>query len=99
MATKRSATKRFELISGNRRGARARPTTFNVISTNRKLRTSMPAKSLKPENEYLCAIERNQNGKYTVRVRAVFGQRQNTQLDQQSRQAGWTLPVFFLASS
>ena len=36
----------------------------------------MPAKSLKPENEYLCAIERNQNGKYTVRVRAVFGQRQ-----------------------
>jgi hypothetical protein len=99
MATRRSATKRFELISGNRRGHRARPTTFNVISTNRKLRTSMPAKSLKPENEYLCAIERNQNGKYTVRVRAVFGELQNTQLDQQSRQAGWTLPVFFLASS
>jgi hypothetical protein len=38
-------------------------------------------------NEYLCAIERNQNGKYNVRVRAVFGS------------DGWTLPVYFLASS
>src|ERR1700722_15134990 len=99
MATRRSAAKRFELISGNRRGHRARPTTFNVISTNRKLRTSMPAKSLKPENEYLCAIERNQNGKYTERVRGVFGQRQYNQIDQQARQEGWTLPLFFLASS
>jgi hypothetical protein len=99
MATKRAATKRFELISGNRRGHRARTTAFNVISTNRKLRTAMSAKSLKPENEYLCAIERNQNGKYTVRVRAVFGQRQDNQLEQQSQQAAWTLPVYFLASS
>ena len=24
-------------------------------------------------NEYRCAIEKNQNGKYTVRVRAAFG--------------------------
>jgi hypothetical protein len=99
MATKRSATERFELIPGNRRGRSSRRAAFKVISTNRKLRSAMSAKSLRPENEYLCAIERNQNGKYTVRVRAVFGQRQDNQPDQQSRQAGWTLPVFFLASS
>ena len=38
-------------------------------------------------NEYTCAIERNQNGKYTVRVRAEFGH------------GSWTLAVYFLASS
>lgn len=39
------------------------------------------------ENRYCCAIEKNQNGKYNVRLRAVFGQ------------DGWTLPVYFLAST
>ena len=38
-------------------------------------------------NEYRCAIEKNQNGKYTVRVRAAFGRR------------SWVLPVYFLAST
>ena len=53
----------------------------------------MSAKTLASGNEYLCAIERNQNGKYTVRVRAVFGQ------PAQDNQGTWTLPVYFLASS
>jgi hypothetical protein len=39
-------------------------------------------------SDYLCAIERNQNGKYNVRIRAVFG-----------GQAGWSIPLYFLASS
>jgi hypothetical protein len=47
----------------------------------------MSAKGHISGNEYLCAIEKNQNGKYNVRVRAVFGH------------DGWTLPVYFLASS
>jgi hypothetical protein len=47
----------------------------------------MSAKSTASANEYLCAMERNQNGKYNVRVRAVFAR------------DGWTLPVYFLASS
>src|SRR3984893_18894184 len=47
----------------------------------------MSSKSVTSGNEYVCAIERNQNGKYNVRVRAVFGH------------DGWTLPVYFLASS
>lgn len=38
-------------------------------------------------NEYQCAIEVNQNGKYCVRVRVSFGR------------TGWDLPLFFMASS
>ena len=38
-------------------------------------------------NQYQCTIEVNQNGKYCVRVRAMFTRK------------GWTLPVYFLASS
>jgi hypothetical protein len=53
-------------------------------------------------NGYLCALERNQNGKYNVRVRATFGG-SGSQVDggrtAQIGQGGWTLPVYFLASS
>jgi hypothetical protein len=38
-------------------------------------------------NEYQCTIEINQNGKYCVRVRAIFTRKE------------WILPVYFLASS
>jgi hypothetical protein len=38
-------------------------------------------------NEYQCSIEVNQNGKYCVRVRAMFARK------------GWVLPVYFLTSS
>jgi hypothetical protein len=47
----------------------------------------MATKSSLSGNEYRCAIERNQNGKYAVRVRAAFGK------------SGWMLPVYFLAST
>lgn len=57
-------------------------------------RSTISAKSLASSrssntsiNGYICAIERNQNGKYTVRVKAEFGH------------GGWSLPVYFLASS
>ncbi|HXO05497.1 MAG TPA: hypothetical protein VN884_07690 [Candidatus Sulfotelmatobacter sp.] len=49
--------------------------------------STKPTSSASSGNEYLCAIEKNQNGKYNVRVRAVFGH------------DGWSLPVYFLASS
>lgn len=52
-----------------------------------QVRITMPGKSSASENEYFCAIEKSQNGKYNVRVRAVFGR------------SGWLLPVYFLASS
>ena len=38
-------------------------------------------------NEYHCAIEVNQKGKYCVRVRVNFGR------------TGWSLPLYFMASS
>ncbi|HUO35760.1 MAG TPA: hypothetical protein VMU43_12285 [Candidatus Acidoferrum sp.] len=52
-----------------------------------QVRITMPGKSSALENEYFCAIEKSQNGKYNVRIRAVFGR------------TGWLLPVYFLASS
>jgi hypothetical protein len=47
----------------------------------------MPAKMPTKRNEYRCAIELNQNGKYCVRVQAAFARN------------GWVLPVYFLASN
>jgi hypothetical protein len=38
-------------------------------------------------NDYRCSIERNQSGKYCVRIRAIFPRHT------------WTLSVYFLASS
>src|ERR1700722_2467984 len=49
-------------------------------------------------NEYVCTIERNQNGKYSVRIRASFGAGRRLESASRSR-AGWNLPVYFLASS
>jgi hypothetical protein len=46
----------------------------------------MPLKT-NQRNEYQCTIEVNQNGKYCVRIRAMFATN------------GWTLPVYFLAST
>jgi hypothetical protein len=65
----------------------SRPAALPVISRFGKLRSNVSAKIPSSGNQYLCAMERNQNGKYTVRVRAAYG------CD------GWTLPVYFLASS
>lgn len=59
----------------------------------------MPAKSTANANEYICAIERNQNGKYNVRVRATFGPARRVAEDAQAGHGAWTLPVYFLASS
>jgi hypothetical protein len=47
----------------------------------------MSQKMSQNRNEYRCAVETNQNGKYAVRIRAAFGRR------------GWVLSSYFLASS
>jgi hypothetical protein len=49
--------------------------------------TSMPIRISTSRNEYRCSIERNQSGKYCVRVRVYY-----------TRHA-WTLNVYFLAGS
>ena len=52
-------------------------------------------------NGYICALERTQNGKYNVRVRAVFGSggRGAAGRAAETSEGSWTLPVYFLASS
>ena len=62
----------------------------------------MHTKSSATANEYLCAIERNQNGKYNVRVRAVFApgaMDSGNGREASGHRSGWMLPVYFLASS
>src|SRR5205809_8011875 len=49
--------------------------------------TSMPTRITTSRNEYRCSIERNQSGKYCVRLRAYYPKH------------AWTLSVYFLASS
>jgi len=49
-----------------------------------------PAKLAPNTNRYVCGVERNQNGKYNVRVHAAFNP---------SGRDGWALAVYFLASS
>lgn len=64
-----------------------RRTEIAAGASSGKVRSTMHAKGTHSANEYVCAIEKTQNGKYNVRVRAVFGRN------------AWTLPVYFLASS
>jgi hypothetical protein len=89
MPEKRARAK--SVAAGSRRSnSRLRSSSvskFRVISGNGKARGAMSTKSAGSGNRYVCALERNQNGKYTVRVRAVYGR------------DGWSLPAYFLASS
>jgi hypothetical protein len=93
MASKTLKARRFQEISGSQQADRrdsTRRMQFGVIAGRSRskpsLRNHMPAKSA-TGNEYSCTIEKNQNGKYNVRIRAIFGR------------GPWALPVYFLASS
>jgi len=87
MREKRSKVNRPAALpmANKKRGQGSRTVEFGV--TAERLRSAVSTKHISSGNEYLCAIEKNQNGKYNVRVRAVFGS------------DGWSLPVYFLASS
>jgi len=85
MPTNDSRAKKIGVIAGRSRRNHQAGTRrqFEVIS-GEKQRTHMHV------NLYRCSIEKNQNGKYNVRVRAQFAN---------GNAQGWTLPVYFLASS
>jgi len=89
MLARRPKAARIEILSKRRSDRRhpSRTSAVGVISGSAKMSKTAPAKGTASGNEYSCAIERNQNGKYDVRIRAVFGH------------DGWTLSVYFLASS
>jgi len=101
MPTKRSKASRLEFIPRRGRNIRGttRAATAELVSRREKLRSFMPAKSTAHTNEYVCAIERNQNGKYNVRVRVKFGPARRGTEDGQAGRGPWTLTVYFLASS
>jgi hypothetical protein len=104
MPTKRFKASRLEIVAPTVRhtSGPVYQQGFGVIPANGRLRNTMHSKNPSSANEYRCAIERNQNGKYNVRVRAVFGpgghDSDNGASDQNGR-SGWMLPVYFLASS
>ena len=81
MPANSSKNKKIGVLADRRRSAA--PVTFDVIP-GRKPRAQSR------ENQYRCAVEKNQNGKYNVRIRARFG---NGSSD------SWALPVYFMASS
>jgi hypothetical protein len=87
MPEKRSKANRLAvaLALGKTRRSGSKALDFGAMAE--KLGTRMHTKSTSSGNEYLCGMEKNQNGKYNVRVRAYFGR------------GGWSLPVYFLAST
>jgi hypothetical protein len=104
MPMKRSKPTRLEILAPANSHVRVRAIqpAFGVISGNGKPRNAMHTKSSATANEYLCAIERNQNGKYNVRVRAVFApgaKDSGNGREENGHRSGWMLPVYFLASS
>src|ERR1700685_1671595 len=72
-------------MANKKRGQGSRTGEFG--GTAEKMMGGVAPKHTHSGNEYLCALRKKQNGKYNVRVRAVFGS------------DGWSLPVYFLASS
>ena len=59
---------------------------FGNFRNNGRLRNSMSNRN-SSLNSYFCAMEKNQNGKYNIRIRVTFGH------------GSWSLSVYFLASS
>ena len=106
MQVKKSKTKRLQLdYSPEIRGPRVISWVAGRAAAKPKLlRANMiSGRNLSASNRYVCALERNQNGKYNVRVRAFFsaGERSARRDGQTSPDAssGWCLSVYFLASS
>jgi hypothetical protein len=89
MPAKNSRANRLAVISSN--GKRGRQGVVAIesgkLGGDRKVRNLMGTKGSLSGNLYHCAMEKNQNGKYNIRIRVLFGQ------------GGWSLSVYFLASS
>jgi hypothetical protein len=86
---KNSKSGRLAVVSGVvKRGRHTVPVAeISKPSGDPKVRNLMASKGSSSGNLYHCAMERNQNGKYNIRIRALFGE------------GGWSLSVYFLASS
>jgi hypothetical protein len=89
MPVKDSRAGRLAVVSPSAKRGRqhASAAKMNNSSGDRKVRNLIGAKDNSSGNLYHCAMERNQNGKYNIRIRVLFGE------------GGWSLSVYFLASS
>jgi hypothetical protein len=89
MRTKRSKASGFSAAST------AEPSypVSRPVSIQKKLRKVMPRNGMSSSNEYVCAIEKTQNGKYNVRFRVTFAS------SSQPDAGPWALKLYFLASS
>jgi hypothetical protein len=59
---------------------------FGDFRNNGRVKNTMSSRN-SSQNAYSCAMEKNQNGKYNIRIRVTFGH------------GSWSLCVYFLASS
>lgn len=102
MPTKSFTPGRLEIVARAERPIRlGRRIRGRAPSAAKKLAFIGQGKRRRP-NEYHCAIERTQNRKYNVRLRALFGA--NPAGDDSAawsahRGTGWTVSAYFLASS
>jgi hypothetical protein len=89
MPVKNSRASKLAVVSAvtKRGGQGAIATEPGKSSTDRKARNLMGSRGSLSRNLYHCAMEKNQNGKYNIRIRVLFGQ------------GAWSLSVYFLASS
>jgi hypothetical protein len=89
MRTKRQRTRGFPEVSN---AVQSHP-VMRQTAVQRKLRSTMSRSAASAVNEYSCAIEKTQNGKYNVRVRAAFAGAAPVGT------TSWMLRTYFLASS
>ena len=102
MQAKKARGKRLQVVPASESGTNVIRWVAPAVKESSGLRGAMSGKSGSRGNRYLCALERNQNGKYNVRVRATFGAGEAGNRDGQPAGdpgAGWSVPVYFLASS
>lgn len=103
MQAQRSKSKRLHVVASPDAGGQVIHWVSSAAAKeSSRVRSSMASsKSSSRGNRYLCALERNQNGKYNVRVRAIFGSAGSADGRGHLAEgnAGWSLPVYFLAST
>lgn len=90
MPTRRSSASSFGVVAATGMSVMDRSQGLQPGPITSRRSRAATAKAVADANNYICAIERNQNGKYNVRVQAVF----NT-----GGLKAWMLPVYFLVSS
>jgi hypothetical protein len=86
MALKNSRAGRFAASAAGPKSGRNRTRPVESVASG-KVRSMMSTKNGASGNLYHCAMEKNQNGKYNIRIRVQF------------ERGGWYLSVYFLASS